>query len=178
MYHERLARLIADHLREHVAGYLEEAAAQFADSVTLVVPKSIDTSGEVGGVIQNDKPDFLPMYTVDVMNKERSFDRENLFTFTYTGHIAGMVSAGSSESVTKTARRHASVVEAFVRRHLYFHAEQNNEFTIIEMAFMGDDYSGAENIAAEAGLERELWLGAFRCDFQLLVSEDGPGQHD
>jgi hypothetical protein len=173
MYQEKIAQLTADHLRTHIDELLAEVNAQFPDNdiIKLVTPKKIEVAGQVGGVV-NELPENLPHYAVDCLSKTFGGVREDLWTFQYDGHFAGMVAATNQTAVDKLAKRHASAVELFLRRHWHLHLHSDEDFTLMQMIFMGSDFSGAEPVGEVNG--RELWLGAFRIDVAWSTSEDGP----
>lgn len=177
MFQERLSIIIADHLRVHIGAYLEEVEGWFPGSkvATLVVPKSINTAGQVGGVAK-DLDKILPAYAVDILPKTfAGVSDENLFLYQYAGHIAGMARSGSEESVNRIIKRHYSAVELFVKRHWLLHKATNDQFTVVEMMFVDSDFSGSEPI--EEG-PKEQWVAAFRIDLQITTSEDSYFQHE
>jgi len=177
MYQEKIAQITEDHLRTHIAALLADANAQFPDDdvATLVVPKTITSASRVGGVAQ-DLPKLLPMYAVDCMSKSFGGEVEDLWLYAYDGHIAGMVSAQSQETVDQLCKRHASAVERFVRNHQFLHLASNDEFTIREFFFVASDFSGAEEFGQRDN-KKPLWLGAFRIDVRWVTSEDGANDH-
>jgi len=173
MFQEKIAKITADHLRTHIAAYLDEVNSQFEDNdiVKLVVPKKIEVAGQVGGVV-NELPENLPHYAVDCLTKSFGGVREDLWTYSYDGHFAGMVSATNQSAVDKLTKRHAAAIEKFVRQHFHLHAYTDDDFTLLQMVFLASDFSGAEPVGEVNG--RELWLGAFRLDVTWGTSEDGP----
>lgn len=177
MYQERIAKVIADHLRTHIKAYLAEVEGWYTadQTATLVVPKAIDVAGQVGGVLADLDKNF-PRYACDVLTKTEGGQDENLWLYTYTGHLAGIVSAGSESAVGSLVKRHSAAVELFIRRHYYMHQEENNQFSIMSLRFLDSDFSGAEEIQV-GPKERPIWVDAFRIDFSVGTSEDGPDQH-
>lgn len=176
MFQELLGKICADHLRTHIRDYLDEVASWTPDQTsTLIVPKRIDVAGQVGGVVgELDKA--LPAYALDVQTKEFAGNPDGLWLYSYVGHIAGMVTAGSEEEAGRQVKRHQAAVELFVRRHQFMHLESNDYFSIRLFAFLDSDFSGAEQVQVPPR-DRTIWVDAFRIDFQLDVSEDGPDDH-
>lgn len=170
MYQETLAKLTADHLREHIATYLTEISAEYNDNVTLVIPKSIEFASNVGGIAA-EFDQILPAYVVDVLEKTRAADPDNLTLYDYAGHIAGMVSAGSMDTVDKLVKRHAEAVERFIKQHLVLHLPVDPRFSMTQFVFLNSAGSGAEEV------EDGRWLGAFRIECLWTLSEDAEFQH-
>jgi hypothetical protein len=175
MFQEDIAEIVADHLREHIAGYLEEIQSQYTDGVKLVLPKRVATANLVGGVYAADL-NVLPAYALDIIEKDFIPNDENLWLYQYTGHLAGIVSANSEESANKIVKRHERAVEQFVRDHNLVHQVTRPLWSMREMGFGGAGFSGAE-LAAEDVENRKLWVAGFRIDLVWLISEEGPRQH-
>lgn len=175
MYHENLKKLTADHLRTHIKAYLTEVDAQYTGSakINLVLPKSIDASSVVGGIV-SEFQNTLPQYGIDISDKLMGQDTSGLWTYQYVGQINGLVNAGSQPSVDKLVDRHAQAVEMFIRRHMYLHKEKNAYFSIFEFDFEGISWSGAENVGGPDG---DVWLAGFSANVSWYTSEDGPDDH-
>jgi len=176
MFQEQIAKLTADHLRTHIGAYLAAIESEYTakESITLTVPKSIDYSSLVGGMMTEfDK--ILPQYGVDVLSKILGEDNENLFTYNYLGQINGLVSATSREAVDKLCTRHARAVEHFIKQHQFMHQETNTNFALLAMAFGGLEFSGAENLGTYN--DREVWIAGFSIDLIWATSEDSAMQH-
>lgn len=176
MYHEQIARYTADHLREHIAGYLAAIEAEFTSPelmVPLLVPKTIEPSSAVGGLIQ-DFDKILPEYGIDVLNKVPSQDDTALWSYEYLGQINGMVHGGSREAVDMLIGRHERAVENFILDHRLLHEHKTDNFSIIEFNFATTEWSGAEDLSTS---EKSLWLAAFSTNVSWFTSERGPDQH-
>lgn len=180
MFHEDVGRITAEHLREHIEGYLAQINERYGDPVNLTVPKSIEVTSVVGGLFK-DYDNILPQYGIDVLNKEESPSADNLWTYVYTGQINGMVHGTSDNIVDQMIHRHGAAVEQFVREHYTLHQDpadlfnQAREFTITKFLFSNIEWSGAEDLGEVDG--RQIWLGAFSLNCLWEVSENGPGQH-
>jgi hypothetical protein len=177
MYGENLARLTSDHLRTHIGDYLDTIASEYTGnlSVPLVVPKRIDYSSAVGGMIQ-DFDKILPEYGIDVLGKTLSQDDASLWSYEYAGQINGLVHGGSQEAVDFVIGRHCRAVEYFIMQHRLLHEYQDpaGNFSLLEFAFGGYDLSGAEDISSNEG---SLWLAGFSINVSWFTSEVGPDQH-
>jgi len=178
MFHEQIGKLTADHLRTHIKAYLAAIEAEYTSTpkqgVTLTVPKSIEYSSLVGGMMTEfDK--ILPQYGVDVLSKVGGEDIENLFTYNYIGQINGLVSATSRDAVDKLCSRHARAVEYFVKQHQFLHKESNANFSILAFGWINLEFSGAENLGEYN--DREIWIAGFSTDVVWAVSEDSMMQH-
>lgn len=178
MFQEDLAKITADHLRTHVAGYLASVAARYSDVVPLVNPTEIIVASAVGGMIQ-EFDQILPKYAVDVFGKQFAESGEDLFTWQYSGQISGLISANSQDSADKLVKRHAASVEAFIMDHLHLHQTSSSpwvdNFYIVSFGFSNSDYSGAE--FAGTVNDREIWIAGFSYDCIWLVSEHDSTQH-
>jgi len=178
MYQEEIADITADHLRSHIITYLTQVSAVYGDSVHLEPPKSIETANLVGGVY-NAKLNEMPAYAVDIISKAFAGEtNEGLWLYTYDGHIAGVLSGMSEESVNDAIKRHEQAVETFVKAHQYMHqtvSALGNDFSIRELGFAGAAFSGAELVDEQDG--REYWIAGFRIDLIWVVSEGGPSDH-
>lgn len=179
MFHEDIAQITADHLREHIAVLLDGINARYPEATNLVVPKSVEVTSVVGGLFtQYDK--ILPQYGIDILTKELAPTSESVYTYLYSGQINGMVHGRSQDAVDKMTHRHGAAVEQFVREHLTLHQVpepfSTKEFTILEFDFAGIEWSGAEDLGEVEGVQ--IWLGAFSLNTLWLVSEEGPGQHE
>jgi len=176
MFQEQIAKLTADHLRTHIGAYLAAISAEYTakEGVTLTVPKSIEYSSLVGGMMTEfDK--ILPQYGVDVLSKVIGEDIENLFTYNYLGQINGLVSATSRDAVDKLCTRHARAVEQFIKQHQFMHNENNTNYRILGVGFAGLEFSGAENLGTYN--DREVWIAGFSIDIIWATSEDSAMQH-
>lgn len=179
MFQEEIANLTADHLRAHIGAYLTTVEDIYADGIKLQIPKSIETANLVGGVY-NAEPKAMPAYAVDIISKAfNGVDPDSLWTYSYDGHIAGVVSGGSEASVNAMIKRHEQAVEKFVREHEFMHKQVNvligNDFSIHELGFTGAAFSGAELV--EEKNNRQVWIAGFRIDLIWVISESGPNQH-
>jgi hypothetical protein len=176
MFHEQIAKLTADHLRTHIKVYLDSISAEYSgtDKVTLTVPKSIDPASVVGGLM-TEFDQTLPQYGIDVLNKALGEDIEGLFTYNYFGQINGLVSSTSRDSVDKLCSRHARACETFIREHQLMHEQSNANFSVLAFAFVGIDFSGAENLGSID--DREVWVAGFSINVVWATSEDGAFQH-
>jgi hypothetical protein len=174
MYGEDLARETARHLREHIKAYLDAINLEYPGdkSVTLVVPKQIEPASAVGGMITEfDK--ILPQYGIDILGKLLSADDASLWAYEYTGQINGLVHGGSREAVDYLISRHERAVETFIREHKVLHDFETANFKLIEFAFAGLDFSGAEDVSGD----ESLWLAGFSINCSWFISESGPDQH-
>jgi len=176
MFHEKIAKLTADHLRTHIEAYLDIISAEYTgiEQSTLIVPKSIDPASVVGGMM-TEFDQILPQYGVDVLSKILGEEIENLFTYDYLGQINGLVNSTSRESVDKICYRHARAVEYFIKQHQFLHNENNTNYRILGFGFAGLDFSGAENLGTVN--DREVWVAAFSVNVIWATSEDGFVQH-
>jgi hypothetical protein len=177
MYQENLARETARHLREHIKDYLDVITAEYSgdETVPLIVPKRIDIASSVGGMI-NEFDQILPQYGIDILGKSFSPTDESLWSYEYSGQINGLVHGGSRESVDLIIVRHARAVEYFIRQHKLLHKFENDNFSILEFAFAGVDFSGAEEMVdSETG--KTTWLAGFSINCSWFTSEDGPDDH-
>jgi hypothetical protein len=177
MYQEDIARETTRHLREHIKDYLDDIWAQYTGELTvpLVVPKRIDISSSVGGMI-NEFDQILPQYGIDILGKAFSPTDESLWSYEYPGQINGLVHGGSRESVDLLIGRHARAVEFFIRQHKLLHEFKTNNFSLLELAFAGVDFSGAEEMVdSESG--GTTWLAGFSINASWFLSEDGPDDH-
>ena len=176
MYQEDLARYTSDHLRSHIKPYLDEVWSEYTapDSVPLIVPKRIDFSSQVGGMItEYDK--ILPQYGIDILGKDQAPSDDSLWSYIYSGQINGLVSGGSREAVDYLVARHSRAVEAFIRRHWHLHQHENANFRILEFLFSGFDFSGAEDVSTS---DRDIWVAGFSHNVVWLTSEDGPSDEN
>jgi len=177
MYAEEVAILTAKHLREHIQDYLDYVQQLHHDSVKIQMPKSIETDNLVGGVY-NTKLDAMPAYAVDIISKAFTERLEDLWLYSYDGHIAGVVSGQDEVAVNRLIKRHEAAAEMFVKRHEFMHQVQSElgaDFSIRQLGFTGAAYSGAELV--EERDNRQVWMAGFRIDLIWIVSEDGPHQH-
>lgn len=174
MYQEQLAEITGTHLRSHIKAYLLDVGGDFSDGVPLLVPKRIEPASVVGGMI-SEFDSILPMYGIDVLGKTASQDDTALWSYEYAGQINGLVSSGSREAVDKLIKRHEAAVEMFIRDHRLMHQENNDRFSIIEFAFAGSDFSGAEDLGEHEG--SQVWLAGFSINVSWFTSESGPDQH-
>jgi len=176
MFQEDLAAYTADHLREHIEAYVEAINNRFpaTDREVVRTPVLIETSSLAGGVMAVEL-EKLPAYAVDCLDKQFIDVSENLYTYQYTGHIAGVVIANSQKSADHLVKRHESAVEKFIREHELLHKLTNADFTILRFYFLASAFSGAE---LEGETKRtQNWIAGFRCDVNWIVSESGPSQH-
>lgn len=177
MFQEEVADLTAKHLRTHIEAYLQEVSDVYSDKIKLQMPKAIETANLVGGVY-NTTRNKMPAYAVDIIEKaDAGQTTEGLWLRNYTGHIAGIVSAESESNANALVKRHEQAVELFVNRHQFMHQMASvlgQDFTIIELLFVGAGFSGAEQV--EEG-NREGWIAGFRIELIWVVSEPGPDQH-
>lgn len=177
MFQEHIARHTASHLRGHIKAYLAEISAEYTGDLTttLVVPKRIEISSAVGGMIQEfDK--ILPQYGIDVLGKSLSADDASLWSYEYPGQINGLVHGGSRETVDLSISRHARAVEHFINQHRFMHKYQDpsGNFSIVEFIFANTEFSGAENISTE---DAQIWLAGFSTNVSWFTSENGPDDH-
>ena len=177
MYGENVARYTADHLRTHIKDYLDEIAAEYASTnpVTLIVPKSIDVSSVVGGLIDS-YDEILPQYGIDTLGKIPSQDDSALWSYEYPGQINGLIHGGSQEAVDLGIKRHERAIEQFIREHRLLHnyVDPAGDFSILEFVFATVDFSGAEDLTTN---ERSIWTAGFSVNCSWFTSESGPGQH-
>ena len=175
MYQENLGRETARHLREHIKDYLDDIAAEYTGEITvpLLVPKRIEIASSVGGMI-NEFDQILPQYGIDIMGKSLSPSDESLWSYEYQGQINGLVHAGSREAVDLIIERHARAVEYFIRQHKLLHKFENANFSILEFAFAGVDFSGAEEMTDDG---KTVWLAGFSINVSWFTSEEGPDDH-
>ena len=175
MFQEYLARQTANHLREHIKGYLDEIMLEFTgeDTVPLIVPKRIEIASVVGGMI-SEFDQILPQYGIDILGKVPSADDLALWNYEYQGQINGLVNGGSREAVDLMITRHARAVEFFASQHKLLHKYQTPNFTLVEFASGGIDFSGAEQVSDE---QRTTWLAGFSLNCSWFVSEEGTDDH-
>lgn len=175
MYHEDIARVTANHLRQHISAYLSAISSEYTgdQSVPLIVPKRIDIASVVGGMI-SEFDQILPQYGIDVLGKTISQDDSALWSYEYPGQINGLVHGGSREAVDYLIARHARAIETFIREHRLLHSFENNNFSILEFSFAGMSFSGAEEISEE-GVSK--WLAGVSIDVSWFTSESGPDDH-
>jgi len=176
MYFEQIGKITADHLRTHIKDYLEEVNGAFTagDRILLTNPQSIEVASEVSGLLDEFLA-ALPAYTVDVLTKDLFQADEDLNTYQYVGHIAGLVSSQSQQSVDKLVKRHAAACELFLKRHTWAGQSTGYPFTILNTLFGNATLSGAEKID-EVG-DRDIWLASFVLNLIWIVSEDSWAQH-
>lgn len=177
MFQEEIADLTADHLRTHIKAYLQAVQALHGGTIKLQVPKTIETANLVGGVY-NTSTGKMPAYAIDVLNKTFAGNPENLWLYNYEGHIAGVVAGLDEKSVNLIIKRHEEAAEKFVREHLNLHGLVSligSDFTIIEFAFIGAAFSGAEEL--DTTNDVTTWIAGFRIDLNWIVSEPGPSNH-
>jgi hypothetical protein len=173
MFHEQIAKYTADHLRSHIEGYLVRINEQFTTPATLVVPKSIEPASVVGGMFTAFN-EILPQYGIDIVGKNFDESIGDLNTFIYNGQINGMVNANSRAGVDTLALRHAAAVELFIKEHQFMHLYKTDDFSLLEVAFAGLDFSGAEEINTD---DAQLWVAGFSIDLAWWTSEDAAMQH-
>jgi len=183
MFQEEIANLTADHLRSHLEAYLTAVQTLHADQIKLQIPKSIETANLVGGVY-NTTTTKMPAYAVDVLDKAFTPNSEDLWLYTYDGHIAAVFSGLDEEAVNIICKRNEEATERWVRDHLNCHfgevgspfaSTTQSDFKIIEMSFLGAAFSGAEEL--ETINDRTIWIAGFRIDLNWILSEAGPGNH-
>lgn len=178
MFQEDLAKITADHLRTHIAGYLATVAARYDDSVTLVNPKEIVVASAVGGLIQ-EFDSILPKYAVDVFGKTYAATGEDLNSWEYSGQVSGLISANSQDTADRIIKRHSAAVETFILNHEGLHqavdSSWNDDFIILSFGFSGLDLSGAEYAGDVNG--REIWIAGFSFDCLWMTGEIEGRQH-
>lgn len=179
MYFEHIAKLTAQHLNEHIAGYLAAIAQEFAGTeiTSLDLPKAVRVDSVVGGVFTAEL-DELPVYAVDSQVKAEDPEDDNLYTYIYNGTIIGMDTALTSLEVDRKIKRHEWAVEKFVREHPWLHEAVAPHFRVIGFAFVGSSFSGAEQVIDDQDPTQIVWVDAFRIDVRWKISEDGPSEHD
>lgn len=176
MFQEDLAAYTADHLREHIRTYIEAVNDRYTAIDREVVRSKIyiETASLAGGVMSVDL-EKLPAYAIDCLDKQAIDVSEDLYTYQYNGHIAGVVIATSQNSADHLVKRHESAVELFVRQHELLHQRSSDYFKILRFFFIGSAFSGAE---LEGETKRtQNWIAGFRVDVGWITSEDGPVQH-
>lgn len=172
MFQEAIAKLTAEHLRDHIRDYLDEVDGRFTGSakVELRTPQ-VNTESLAGGLLVADL-DKIPRYAVDCINKTLMQTNESLWTYQYEGSIAGVISAADLQSTDRMVKRHSGAVELFLKRHQFFKGiDQGDDFLVIELAFSSTNLSGSMEV------ETGLWVAGFSTSIYWAVSEDGPGQH-
>lgn len=174
MFQEDIADWTATHLRTHIEAYLDEVNGRFSIPATLVLPKSIESTSVVGGLISSYN-EILPQYGIDCADKEFSEAIGDLYTYQYTGQINGMLHGTSRQAVDTAIKRHGAAVELFIKRHQFLHEYVTDDFSFLELAMGTVSFSGAEDLGVVDG--RQLWLAAFSIDVAWFTSEAGPGQH-
>ena len=176
MFQEDIAQLTADHLRTHIRGYLDTVNASYAPTkkITLVMPKDIIVASQIGGLIV-EANEVLPQYGIDILGKQIGGTFEDLILYSYNGQINGLVNSTSQQGADTLVKRHARAVEHFVRDHKFLHFENNDNFRIMEVQWLGMEVSGAEPIGL--GPDRELWVAGFSHDVVWVTSEDDMAQH-
>lgn len=181
MFQEAIASTTAAHLRIHIGDLLEEIGSRFTgrDSLTLSVP-TIDSVTLVGGIMTA-PVEALPLLGVDCVEKEEIPSSESLCYYQYSGAVAGLVSASSSDEVDRLIKRYAAVTELFIRRHQYLvnHSTgqqyQTQDFMIREFLYGGTGFSGAMEVRLED--EQPLWVDGFTIPVAWYTSEDQYHQH-
>jgi hypothetical protein len=178
VYFEQIAKITANHLNEHLPGYLSEIQTEFTGTeiVGLGPPQQIRVDSLVGGVFSAEL-DELPLYALDALTKGDDPIGEDLYTYQYLGHIVGMVSSDTSEEVTRIIKRHEWAVEKYIREHQYLHFFSDAHFRILQFDFIGSSFSGAESVLDDEDPTKLIWINAFRIDVAWRISEDGSDQH-
>jgi hypothetical protein len=173
MYFKPIARITKDHLASHIETYLEEVNDP-SDTLSLAMPKVIEISSVIGGVIgQFDKT--MPRYAVDCLGKTLSETNEDINTYVYNGQITGIVSGRSAQVVDDLIKAHCAACELFVKNHLYIDHADKSKFAIQAMGFVSANFSGAMEI--EKAPAAPVWIAAFDINISWLVSEDAAKQH-
>lgn len=181
MYQEEIGKITSEHLRSHIAAYLAELEARYADGVKLVLPKTIEYANLVGGVY-NAPLNAMPAYAVDITDKQFSqITDAGLWEYLYNGHIACILQGGSEGAVNTLVKRHEQACEMFVKRHAFMHQTQaqvtDNDFSIRELGFIDAAFSGAEEVPSEPDGSKYVWVAGFRISLIWILSEEGPSQH-
>lgn len=178
MFQEQLAEEIANHFRTHIEAYLDIAnnALPAEDRETVRAPKTVETASLAGGVFSVE-PEKLPAFAVDVNNKVIAQVPSDLWLYQYSMQIAAVVSGQSQRGVDRLVKRYESATEYFFRQHELLHEFEptSTDFSVVRLVFDSVDFSGAEEVTIE---QKSVWIDGFTVSGFLVVSENGPGQHE
>ena len=178
MYHEEVEKWTRDELLSHLKTMLLDEQANHADTLLLAMPKSVDTSSVIGGVMRAAR-DTLPQYAIDVTSKVATQTPgidEN--TFTYYGAITILVGADRAPVVDALIKRHATVIQRWINGHLHPFPngdEVNTNYWIMEMLFSQAIFSGAmpmENSNQDSS--PSYWVAGVEIGLQWTLAESAP----
>ena len=179
MFQEPIGKLTAEHLREHITGYLADIEAEHTgqDAIKLQVP-TISDKTLVGGVMAADI-DELPLMGVDCVEKQEIPSGESLYFYQYDGAIVGLIRGPDSSVTDRMVKRYAGAAERYVRDHLYLHRADldlvTEPFSIREFVYLKTSFSGSMEVQLEE--QRLVWIAGFTCEVSWFTSEDAPRQH-
>jgi hypothetical protein len=177
MFYEQLRILTRDHLVSHLKPLLEQQEDMNDDPIALVMPKYIDLSSILGGVVAVAR-NSLPQYAIDCGEKVTDLGADDLNTFIYSGSIALIVGATDAAAADKLCSRHAAAVEKFSMTHRFFHqVEHPHGFNVIGFAWVNTDFSGAIKLDEESQAQ-DLWVSAADVRVQWQTVEDAAMEHE
>lgn len=173
MFFEQIGEYTRAHLQTHIAEYLSEQQSLFDDKLPLVLPKTIDVSSLIGGVMQVAR-DTLPQYAINIVNKRPSTRLENLYLYEYPGELMLMVGGNSASDVDRLAWRHATALEKFIKEHQTFHQHSDTDgFLLMDWVWISTTIMGAMQLEKEDSPVGELWVNAAQLDVIWTTSEMG-----
>lgn len=183
MFEEQLAKLTRTHYQEHLAAYMAALAPAYDTKVNLVLPRRFDISSVVGGTVGISQT-TLPAFAITALEKQLAATDDDVWSYLYSGQLAGMVMAPNAEIVESIARRYAGTFEMFLNDHrrapVKAAVDENAlPFRLKSMGFIRTEFFGAATLdAVEPEKTPEIWIDGFRTDFFWETIEAGPGQHE
>lgn len=174
MYYEEIEQWTKAHLLSHLPTMLAAKQAKYTDGIKMEMPKFIDLSTLVGGIM-NVARDSLPQYAIDCVSKELASDGDSLWDFVYQGSITVVVGDTTAARADAKCKRVAAVIEQFLNTH-QFPTATLPEATILSVRWAATSFSGSLELV-DSKSKVTTWISVAEIQLAWKVSERGPSQH-